>query len=172
MNIVALAIRAATCAALVLASGCDTATPTSVEVVNAYARQKDRSAFVVVDTWWSTTLFDDPLLIGDASDAARTVPGDDYAYAVLAGNSVRGFVALRSKEKLSVARGDTLHIEVSDATFDGRCAGGSAPLTQHEADFITQRIFPETFSGVRYEAATCYGAPPPRDAGEENDGGD
>jgi hypothetical protein len=53
-----------------------------------------------------------------------------------------------------VARGDTLNIQVSDSTFDGNCAAGK-PLSQADADQITQEIFPDEFAGMRYEARTC-----------------
>ena len=59
-----------------------------------------------------------------------------------------------TKEKLYVARGDTLHIRVDDANVAGNCAAGQ-PLTQAQADFVTQSIFPGAFAGPAFDAATC-----------------
>ncbi len=61
--------------------------------------------------------------------------------------------------------GGTLHIAVDDTDFAGDCAAGD-PLTQEQADFIAQLVFPCLFSGLRYDAATCTVAAIP-DAGPE-----
>jgi hypothetical protein len=65
---------------------------------------------------------------------------------------------VKSSAKLAVTRGSTLTIGVSDATFVGRCAAGTA-LSQDDADFITQRIFPGDFAAVTYDAKTCAATP-------------
>jgi hypothetical protein len=144
-------------------SGCETSTPANVVIENAYPHARRGAAAIVVhELWWSTALFDDPLAPGAESDRKRTVDGSDYAYAVLEVD--RALIPIRSKKKLSVARGDTLHIDVSDATFTGRCDAGT-PLAQRDADIITQRIFPGTFAGVHYDAATCAGTQRAPDAG-------
>jgi hypothetical protein len=65
---------------------------------------------------------------------------------------------LQSRGGFSVAEGDTLSILVDDTTFVGNCAARSF-LSQSQADFITQIVFPSVFAGVRYEAATCRTAP-------------
>lgn len=53
---------------------------------------------------------------------------------------------------------NTLHIPVSDASFAGNCAAGGV-LTQSQADFITQIVFPDVFGGFTYDAATCTTTP-------------
>jgi hypothetical protein len=76
-----------------------------------------------------------------------------------------------------------LSIPVEDTTFAGNCATGSF-LSQQEADFITQVVFPSAqqgagweagpggehipnlFAGLRYDAATCA-LSPIADAGAE-----
>ena len=52
---------------------------------------------------------------------------------------------------------------VSDATFFGSCDAKQA-LSQGDADFITQRIFPGDFAKMIYDAKTCSSTPAP-DAG-------
>jgi hypothetical protein len=139
---------------------CDSATPTTLVVESGY----DAAAAlrpVVFRVWYAATLVDEPLSSGAASEPLRTVPGTDYAYALVA----RGWdpasetppaalFALRSKDKLTAHRGEELRVRVSDATFDGDCVTGHA-LAQLAADFVTQRIFPGPFAGGRYDAATC-----------------
>jgi hypothetical protein len=53
-----------------------------------------------------------------------------------------------------------LTITVDDTAFIGNCAAGTF-LAQTEADFVTQRVFAQTFAGLHYDAATCTttGAP-------------
>jgi hypothetical protein len=91
----------------------------------------------------------------------RVVKGSDYAYALLApgwdpesGSPPSALLPVRTISKLSVDRGDTLRIVISDATVLGNCATGT-PLAQADADFITQRIFPGEFVGQHYDAASC-----------------
>jgi hypothetical protein len=136
-------------------AACDTPDPTTAVVDNAYPQA------VVYQAWWVTTLFTEPTAPAASSDALRVVPAEETAYALLApgwdpasGEPPATLVPLRSKTKLSVSRGDVLHITVSDATFDGSCAAGQ-PLSQEDADFLTERIFPGPFTGLRYDAATC-----------------
>jgi hypothetical protein len=73
---------------------------------------------------------------------------------------------VKSKTTLSVKRGDTLHVRVSDITMTGNCGAGQ-PLSQSDADFITQRIFPGDFAGGAYDAATCTFVPNATDAGTD-----
>lgn len=146
---------------------CDTEAATYAVATDSYP-SADAGAAVsntVYKAWFSSTLFRNPVPPASSSEAQRTVPNDDFAYAVLApnwdpssGSLPTQFVALKSRVKLGVARGDTLNIDVSDATFTGNCAGGT-PLSQADADFITQRIFPGEFSDVAYDAATCLSTP-------------
>ncbi len=155
---------------LPLLLGCETESATNAVVDNA---SKD----VVYRVWWETTYFPSPVAAGQASDELRSVPATDFAYALLApgwdpasGAPPASFVVLKSKAPLSVARGDTLHIVVSDATFAGRC-DAREPLAQADADFVTQRIFPGEFAAATYDAATCT-TKPLADASADADAGD
>ena len=123
----------------------------------------DDPALVVVDdayadgtrvdaVWWRETLVPDQVEPGASSPAYRATTGSDYAYLLLERNGAP-FVA-RSKDALSVDRGDTLHVVASPDRIVGDCATGT-PLTQAEGDFITQRIFPAAFDGAIYDATTC-----------------
>lgn len=124
--------------------GCDDATMLVVD--NGYA-----DSTVVDALWWSETYVPDGVSAGHESPAYRTVPGDDIAYVVLERDG-RVFVAETAKP-VSVERQDTLHITISPTTLVGDCA--TSTLTQAQADFITQRIFPTRFEGAIYDAATC-----------------
>ncbi len=152
-------------AALLSLAACGTETPTQAVAVNGYARPASRAGtsdeITVYRVWYATTLFRVPVAPGSTSDPIRTVPGRATAYAVLApgwdpssSKEPTTFVPVKSKRSLSVARGDTLELIVSDRTFTGRC-GGSEPLDASDAEFITQRIFPGEFEGVTYDPATC-----------------
>jgi hypothetical protein len=159
--------------ALYALTACDTETPTTAVVDDAYPAVDGgdpAQQIVVFKTWWQTTVFLDPVLPGAESQEQRTVPASDYAYALLAPGwdpasaippSV--LIAVRSNDKLAVARGDTLHIRVSDAAFTGNCAAGK-PLAQEDVDFITGSIFPGDFATVTYDAKTCVATPLPIDA--------
>lgn len=146
-------------------AACATETPTTAIVDNAYPAILDGASTTDVVTvykvWYSTTLFRFPIAPGGESESERTVFGSATAYAVLApgwdpsfATAPTHFVAVESTSPIAVNRGDILHIAVSDARFTGRC-GATAPLSQTEADFVTQRIFPAEFSEVHYDAATC-----------------
>jgi hypothetical protein len=134
----------------------------------------------VYKVWWATTLLPDAVRPGDEGQAQRTVLNTDFAYAVLApgwdpGSSSppKRFLVAKSTAKLSDARGDALHIRVSDATFAGNCAAGK-PLAQSDADLVTKSIFPDEFVGFAYDATTCL-VTPVDDAGTDaspgSDGG-
>jgi hypothetical protein len=161
--------------ALVLGvAACETPDPTSAVVDNAYPVA---SGIVVYKAWWSATLFRDPVAPGASSDIERSVPESDVVYALLApgwdptsGSPPTRLVAVRSKEKLAAPRGDTLHIVVSDATFVGNCAA-KQPLSQTDADFITQRIFPGDFANTLYSAQNCAPFVPAPDPGGAADAG-
>jgi len=135
-------------------AACETPDPTKAVVDNA-------SQVVVYKAWWAATLFNEPVVPGAASDEQRSVPESDFVYALLApgwdpesGSPPTKLVAVKSKQRLAATRGDTLHIVVSDATFAGSC-DAAQPLSQEDADFITQRIFPGDFANVIYDAKTC-----------------
>lgn len=144
------------------AAACDTPDPTKAVVDNAYPPP---SQVVVYKAWWAATLFEAPLVAGASSEEQRSVPETDFVYALLApgwdpesGAPPVKLVAVRSNETLTAPRGDTLHIAVSDATFAGSCVAGQ-PLSQDDADFITQRIFPGAFAGTTYDAKSCVTTP-------------
>ena len=153
--------------ALLLASlssaGCETSDATEAVLVNQYPVAADgtASSVAVYKAWWAVALFADPVAAGQESDPVRVVPGTEYAYALLApawdpdsSTPPKQLLPIRSASKLSVGRGDTLRIEISDTTTVGNCAAAE-PLSQEAADFITERIFPGEFGAVTYDAATC-----------------
>jgi hypothetical protein len=78
-------------------------------------------------------------------------------------------IPVRSKARVSADRGEVLHITVNDALFTGSCTANQ-PLSQDDADFITQRIFPGEFAGKVYDAKTCKLSTPPPDAGAADGG--
>jgi hypothetical protein len=153
-------------------AACDTEDASKAVVDNGYRQT------VVYRAWWVATYFPEPVAGATTSSEQRSVPASDFAYAVLAPNwdpasatPPATFVVVKSKTPLSVARGDTLHITVDDQTFTGSCAADQ-PLSQEEADFITQRIFPGEFANVTYDAKTCASTPAAsaaNDAGADGD---
>lgn len=178
LSILAFAAFAACAAAF---AACETETPTTGVVVNAYPAPPDggdpAKQTVVFKTWWVATYFPDPVPGGAESSEVRTVPASDFAYAVLtkdwdpaSATPPTTFIALKSKAPISAARGNVLHITVSDQTFTGNC-DAKQPLSQDDADFITQRIFPGQFAKVTYDAKTCTSTPVVSDDGGA-DGGD
>ena len=171
-----------TCAALLCWMGCEGETPTSAVVQNSFQVVPDAgnppSGVTIYRTWYFTTAFVDPVAPGSSSDTQRTVPATDYVYAVLApgldptsATPPVTLIPVRSKSKVVVARGESLAIDVSDLTFDGNCAAGT-PLSQDDADFITQRIFPGDFASVTYDAKTCAARPIQGDGGADEGGTD
>lgn len=167
-----IALVASGGALLMTVPACDTEDATLAEVVNDYpviARDDDAGApadimgptsLTVFKAWWGTALFVDGVVPGATSGPQRTTPQTAYAYALLApgwdpsnGGPPTSLIAVRSNVRLSSARGQMLSIRVSDLDFTGRC--GATPLSQTDADFITQRIFPAEFAGGHYDAATC-----------------
>ena len=163
-NIVAIA----SFACLPFGMGCNTAEPTTAVLSNEYPSASDASstdAMPVYKAWWSVAQFPDAVPAGQVSDPVRIVQGNDYGYALLApgwdttsGEPPTTLIPLRSAEKLSVGRGELLTFVVSAQSTVGDC-NTSVPLSQEEADFITQRIFPGEFEGVVYDAASCLSVP-------------
>jgi hypothetical protein len=157
-----------------LAAGClNIDTPsTSVDFANGYPTSAP-TPLVLYRGYWENVLLTTPVMPGESSGPQPTVPtSDSSAYAVLAPGwdpdaSARPatLVALESRAPFAVHLDDTVHIPVDDTTFAGNCAAGS-PLTQAQADFITQIVFPDAFAGYRYDAVTCT-ATPIGDAGTE-----
>jgi hypothetical protein len=154
------------------AAACDTEDATMVVADDDYA-----PGTTVYKVWWLTTLMPDAVAPGAEGQPERTVPGSDTAYAVLAPGwdpmssaPPQRLVFVKSAAPLAVARGDTLHVHVSADAFVGDCAAGK-PLSQDDADFITQRIFPAEIAGMTYDAATCTATPaPPATDGGTTDG--
>jgi hypothetical protein len=155
---------------------CDKPT-TKVVLDNKYAASSS-NALVVYQATWQAVSFQaadgGPVIAlppGASSNPQSTVSASaNAAYVVLAPGwdptsptEPTAFVVLQSKSGFAVHLNDTLHIPVDDTTFAGNCAAGSV-LTQDQADFITQRIFPSVFATVTYDAATCKTTPLP-DAG-------
>ena len=148
--------------------GCNTSDPTSAVLANQYPPAIDAGSadsMAVYKGWWAVTQFADPVAAGQVSDPVRVVQGNDYGYALLApgwdpssSTLPSTLIPLRSASKLSVARGDTLNFVVSDDATVGNCSAGK-PLTQEDADFITQRIFPGEFANVNYDATLCKASP-------------
>ncbi len=175
---------AALCGTAVGGVACDTEDATMTVLDNAYPASPDgggdpATQTVVYRAWWVTTYFSAPVPAGMSSDVERTVPVADFAYAVLApkwdpasATPPANLVVVKSKAPLAIDRGDTLHIAVSDQTFMGNCASNQ-PLSQDDADFITQRIFPGEFANVTYDAKTCTTTlVPTDDGGTEGAAGD
>ncbi len=147
--------------------GCETEDPTTIVVDNDHPAIDGGgdAEITVFEAWWGTSLLPDPVAPGAEGAVQRAVLGTDFAYALLApgwtpasGAPPSRLIPVKSSSRLTVARGDRLHVHVSDATFAGNCAAG-APLSQEDADFITQRIFPGAFAGFVYDASTCVATP-------------
>ncbi|MEO7037796.1 MAG: hypothetical protein ABI548_27765 [Polyangiaceae bacterium] len=158
-------LNALVCSSLL--SACETSDPTQAVFDNRYpaADAGPAGGMTIYKGWWSAAQLPEPVSPGAESDPVRVVKGSDYAYALLApdwapesGTPPPTLLAVRTTAKLSVNRGDTLDIVISDATILGNCAGGKA-LSQEDADFITHRIFPGEFAGLSYVAATCVTSP-------------
>lgn len=139
----------------------DEAPKTRVVLDNRYAAA---TSFVVYDAYWLNVSFSgQPVAPGAASDPHDAIPAsaDNTAYVLVAPGwdpssaaTPTSFVVLRSKAGYALALGDTLRIPIDDTGFDGNCAAQST-LSQADADFITQIVFPSDFNGLQYDAATC-----------------
>jgi hypothetical protein len=141
-------------------TGCDT--PTAYVVLeNEYPRSAERP-LVVYDAFWQAVEFKTPLPPGASSLPQVTLSASaNTAYVLLApgwdtasATAPEAYVLLQSREGFSVSLDETLDIPVDDATFAGSCAAGS-PLSQEQADFMTQIVFPGEFGARGYDAATC-----------------
>jgi hypothetical protein len=147
-----------------LLAGCETS-QAFVILENAYPPSATRP-LVVYRAVWQAVAFQAPLTPGASSEPQSTVPAScNTAYAILApgwnptgSTPPTSFIVLQSSRGFAVDVYDTLHIPVDDSTFSGNCAWGSF-LTQAEADFITQIVFPDVFAALRYDAATCSTQP-------------
>ena len=134
-------------------------------VDNKYA-PSETTPLVIYRAFWQAVPFVTAISPGSSSDPQGSVAASpNTAYVVLApGWDPQGaapptsFVVMQSRGGFELHFDTTLHIPVDDATFLGNCAAGSF-LSQAQADFITQRIFPSDFATVRYDAATCTTIP-------------
>jgi hypothetical protein len=155
------------------ATGCNIDTPYTYVIVDNDYPASATTPLVVYRAYWEAVAFTAPVPPGSSSPQQSTVPAsDETAWVVLApgwdpssSSQPTSFVVLQSRSGFAVHLDDTLHIPVDDAHFAGNCAAGSA-LTQSQADFITQLVFPSIFQGLKYDAATCV-ATPVGDAGAE-----
>jgi hypothetical protein len=148
--------------------------PTTAVVENTYA---PASVMTVYKTWWVTTLFASPVAAGATSETERTIPGRDFAYALLApgwspeaGGTPSRLVAVKSVAKLAVSEHQLLRIAISGATFVGDCATGPS-LTVDDARLVVGDIFPGDFAGLTYDATTCTSSPALANDGGHGDGG-
>ena len=149
-------------------TGCNTSEPTTAVLSNEYPSVSDATSaelMPVYKGWWSVAQFPEAVPAGQVSDPVRIVQGSDYGYALLApgwdaatGAPPTTLIPLRSAQKLSVDRGELLTFVVSERATVGDCKA-SVPLSQDDADFITQRIFPGEFAGLAYDAASCTSSP-------------
>ena len=163
MKVVRVLVSALACAPFLAA--CDTP-HTNVVLENNYA--PSTRPLVVYHASWQAISFQDDGGVppGAASDTQVTVPAsENLAFVVLAPGWDRdsskpptSFVVMRSRHGFAVHLDTTLHISVDDTTFLGNCAAGSF-LTQAQADFITQLVFPTDFATFKYDPATCTVTP-------------
>lgn len=152
-------------ACAVLGAGCDPRPQSYVVVDNDYP-PSSAWPLVVYQAVWQAVPFPSAIPPGASSGPQPTVPAsDNTAYVVLApgwdpasSTTPTHLVVMQSWGGFDVHLDDTVHIPVDDTTFAGNCAAGSA-LTQDQADFITQRVFPGVFANVHYDAATCTSTP-------------
>jgi hypothetical protein len=160
--------------AICCAVGCDDA-PTTAVVENAYpapAEAGPAEPVTVFQVWWVATLFPTPVAPGASSEIERTIPGSDFAYALLApgwlpdaGTRPSRLIAVKSVAALSATAHELLTISLSDARFSGNCAAGST-LSEEDARLVVERIFPGDFAGLTYDPATCTTAAVPDGGGD------
>ena len=141
-----------------LAAGCDTP-HTSVVFENRYPASTPLP--VIARAVWEAASLPAPLVPGGSSGPLESVPASaNTAYALLApgwdppSGSPPSLIALRSRQGFSLHLDRTLLIPIDDERFAGDCAAAS-PLSQDEADFITQRVFASDFAGRGYDAQSC-----------------
>ncbi len=146
------------------AAGCDKP-ETDVVVDNEYPAWTPGPP-VVYRAKWKEVWFDGPISPGASSDPQPAVPASpNTAYVLLAPGwdpttsaAPTSLVVMQSKDGFDLHLDNTLHIPVDDAHFIGNCAAGSF-LSQEQADFITQLVFPSDFESLTYDAATCATTP-------------
>jgi len=145
-----------------LLSGCDTP-HTYVVLDNNYSLS---TSFVIYQAFWQSVSFPIPIRPGSSSDPQAAIPASaNTAYVVLAPNwdpksstAPTAFIVMQSRSGFELHLNHTLHIPVDDGNFVGNCSAGSI-LSQDQADLITQRVFADTFTDLRYDATTCTTTP-------------
>ncbi len=157
-------------AALVLAlapASCDQGPHTSVVLANGYAPSAT-APLVVYRAYWQNIAFPTPVDPGSSAAAQPAEPtSGDTAYVLLAPGwdpklaaAPGSLVVMQSRVPISATFNQQLTIAVDNTTFAGNCLAGS-PLSQAQADFITQVVFPCDFAAYHYDAATCTLTPNP-----------
>jgi len=124
------------------------------------------TSFVVYQAFWQSVSFPAPVPPSSSSGLQTALPASaNTAYVVLApdwdptsSTAPTAFIVMQSRSGFELHLDHTLHIPVDDENFVGNCSAGSF-LPQDQADLITQRVFADTFSNVRYDAATCSTIP-------------
>ena len=125
---------------------------------------------VIYQGSWQSISFTSPIPPGSSEEAGNpalpdptaAVPASSQtAYAILApGWDVdasappTAFMVLESRNQYALDFNTTLRIPVDDTTFRGNCMAGNY-LSQDDADYITQLVFPQDATVFRYEAASC-----------------
>ncbi len=115
----------------------------------------------VYRVWYGATLVTEPVAPEGESAPLRAAPGSSIAYALVApgwrpdsGSPPPRLIVLQSRSEVDASRSTVVRLRVDDRLFDGDCASRQ-PLSQQDADAITQRVFPGQFMGTTYDAATC-----------------
>lgn len=150
---------------------CETSAPTHAVVDNDYTVEQD---VTVYKAWWSVASIREHVSPGSESAPVRVVENTDYAFALLArgwdpeAGAPLALIPVHTRSPVTATRGETLHIHISPETVLGDCELGE-PLSQGDANFIVNRLFPGDFTGLQYDAATCTSSP--IDAGGEGGGG-
>ncbi len=127
---------------------------------------ENASASFVYRAQWQSVTFGDPLAPGTASDPHDALPASaNDAYVLLAPGwdpssttPPSKLIVLHSRAGYALHADQTVRITVNDDAFEGNCAIGST-LSREEADFITQRIFPDVFANATYDPSTCTTSP-------------
>jgi hypothetical protein len=148
-----------------LPAACTEAPVTTVVLVNDYPPSRTNS-LLVYSAYWQAVSFQGPVPPGSSSTRQETVPASaNTAYVVLAPGwdpesptPPTSFVILESRNGFGVQEGDMLDMPVDDTTFTGNCVSGSF-LSQSQADFISEIVFPSIFAKLRYDAPTCRTTP-------------
>ena len=158
-------------------SACETPDATQAILANAYPQIADggdtTKEMTIWKAWYAVSQFADPIAPGQDSPANRLVPVNDVVYVLVAPGwdpasttPPTALIAMKTSATHPVARGETVRIEINDDTAVGNCAAGK-PLSQADADFVTQIIFPGDFAGAHYDAKTCTAVPSLSDGGAD-----